>query len=60
MLLDWNSANLTLLMMGGLFALVQFWWIAALLRRNRRRRGAEPLSNIAFRQELDRIFRESP
>ena len=59
-LLDWNSANLTLLVMGGLFALVQFWWIAALLRRNRRRRGAEPLSNIAFRQELDRIFRESP
>ena len=60
MLLDWNSANLTLLVMGGLFALVQFWWIAALLRRNRRRRGAEPLSNIAFRQELDRIFRGSP
>ena len=60
MLLDWNSANLSHLAMGGLFALVRLWWIAAVLRRNRRRRGAEPLSNIAFRKELDRIFRESP
>lgn len=60
MLLDWNSANLSLLVTGGLFVLLQLWWIAALLRRNRRRRGAEPLSNVAFRQELDRIFRESP
>ena len=60
MLLDWNSANLSLVLMGGLFALVQLWWIAALLRWNRQRRGREPLSNLAFRQELDRIFRESP
>ena len=41
-LLDWNSANLSLLVITGLFALVQLWWIAALLRRNRRRRRAEP------------------
>ena len=60
MLLDWNSANLSLVLMGGLFALVQLWWIAALLRWNRQRRGREPLNNLAFRQELDRIFRESP
>ena len=60
MLLDWISANLSLVLMGGLFALVQLWWIAALLRWNRQRRGGQPLSNLAFRQELDRIFRESP
>jgi hypothetical protein len=54
--MDWNSATASLLVTGTLFAALQLWWIRSLVRRNRRRRGAEPLSQQDFRQELERIF----
>ena len=54
--MEWNSATASLLVTGTLFAALQLWWIRSLLRRNRRRRGAEPLSQQDFRQELERIF----
>jgi hypothetical protein len=54
--MDWNSATASLLVTGTLFAALQLWWIRTLVRRNRRRRGAEPLSQQDFRQELERIF----
>ena len=57
--MDWNSATASLLVTGTLFAALQLWWIRSLLRRNRRRRGAEPLSQQDFRQELERIFRKT-
>lgn len=55
----WNDATVSLVITGLLFAVLQGWWIASLLQRNRRRRHAEPLSQSAFRQELDRIFHRS-
>ena len=55
----WNSATASLLVTGTLFAALQLWWIRSLVRRNRRRRGAEPLSQQDFRQELERIFRKT-
>ena len=54
--MEWNSATASLLVTGMLFAALQLWWIRSLVRRNRRRRGAEPLSQQDFRQELERIF----
>ena len=57
--MDWNSATASLLVTGTLFAALQLWWIRSLVRRNRRRRGAEPLSQQDFRQELKRIFRKT-
>ena len=54
--MDWNSATASLLVTGTLIAALQLWWIRSLVRRNRRRRGAEPLSQQDFRQELERIF----
>jgi|TARA_Y200000002_G_C22549033_1_gene607363 hypothetical protein len=57
--MDWNSATASLLVTGTLFAALQLWWIRSLVRRNRRRRGAEPLSQQDFRQELERIFRKT-
>ena len=57
--MDWNSATASLLVTGTLFAALQRWWIRSLVRRNRRRRGAEPLSQQDFRQELERIFRKT-
>ena len=56
--MDWNNATASLLVTGTLFAALQLWWIRSLVRRNRRRRGAEPLSQQDFRQELERIFRK--
>jgi len=58
--MDWNSATVSLVVTGSLFAGLQLWWIGSLLRRNRRRRGAEPLSQKDFRLELERIFSKSP
>ena len=57
--MEWNSATASLLVTGMLFAALQLWWIRSLVRRNRRRRGAEPLSQQDFRQELERIFRKT-
>ena len=57
--MDWNSATASLLVTGTLFAALQLWWIRSLVRRNRRRRGAEPLSQQDFLQELERIFRKT-
>ena len=57
--MDWNSATASLLVTGMVFAALQLWWIRSLVRRNRRRRGAEPLSQQDFRQELERIFRKT-
>ena len=57
--MDWNSATASLLVTGTLFAALQLWWIRSLVRRNRRRRGAEPLSQQDFRQELERSFRKT-
>ena len=57
--MDWNSATASLLVTGTLFAALQLWWIRSLVRRNRRRRGAEPLSQQDFRQELERISRKT-
>ncbi|QNJ14311.1 putative conserved membrane protein [Synechococcus sp. A18-46.1] len=57
--MDWNSATASLLVTGTVFAALQLWWIRSLVRRNRRRRGAEPLSQQDFRQELERIFRKT-
>ena len=57
--MDWNSATASLLVTGTLFAALQLWWIRSLVRRNRRRRGAEPLSQQDFRQELERILRKT-
>jgi hypothetical protein len=54
--MEWNSATASLLVTGTLFAALKLWWIRSLVRRNRRRRGAEPLSQQDFRQELERIF----
>jgi uncharacterized membrane protein len=54
--MEWNGATASLLVTGTLFAALQLWWIRSLVRRNRRRRGAEPLSQQDFRQELERIF----
>ena len=56
--MEWNSATLGLVVTDSLFAGVQLWWIGSLVRRNQRRRGAEPLSQQDFRQELERIFRK--
>ena len=57
--MEWSSATASLLVTGTLFAALQLWWIRSLVRRNRRRRGAEPLSQQDFRQELERIFRKT-
>ena len=57
--MEWNSATASMLVTGTLFAALQLWWIRSLVRRNRRRRGAEPLSQQDFRQELERIFRKT-
>jgi hypothetical protein len=57
--MEWNSATASLLVTGTLFAALQLWWIRSLVRRNRRRRGAEPLSQQDFRQELERIFNKT-
>ena len=57
--MEGNSATASLLVTGTLFAALQLWWIRSLVRRNRRRRGAEPLSQQDFRQELERIFRKT-
>ena len=57
--MEWNSATASQLVTGTLFAALQLWWIRSLVRRNRRRRGAEPLSQQDFRQELERIFRKT-
>ena len=57
--MDWNNATASLLVTGTLFAALQLWGIRSLVRRNRRRRGAEPLSQRDFRQELERIFRKT-
>ncbi len=57
--MEWNSATASLLVTGTLFAALQLWWIRSLVRRNRRRRGAEPLSQQDFRQELEHIFRKT-
>ena len=42
-----------------LFAVLQIWWISSLMKRNQRRRLAEPLTASAFRDELEKIFRQS-
>ena len=57
--MEWNSATASLLVTGTLFVALQLWWIRSLVRRNRRRRGAEPLSQQDFRQQLERIFRKT-
>ena len=56
--MEWNNATLGLVVTSTLFAGLQLWWIGSLVRHNRRRRGAEPLSQQDFRQELERIFRK--
>ena len=56
--MPWNEATISLLITALLFVALQLWWITSLLQRNRRRRYAEPLSSSAFRQELERIFRQ--
>ena len=56
--MEWNSAMAGLVVTGTLFAGLQLWWIGSLVRGYRRRRGAEPLSQQDFRQELERIFRK--
>ena len=57
--MELNSATLSLLVTGTLFAGLQLLWIRSLVRRNRRRRGAEPLNQQDFLQELERIFRKT-
>ena len=57
--MEWNSATASLLVTSTLFAGLQLWWIRSLVRRNRRRRGAEPLNQQDFLQELERIFRKT-
>ena len=57
--MEWNSATAGLVVTGTLFAGLQLWWIGSLILRNRRRRGAEPLTQQDFRQELERIFRKN-
>ena len=57
--MEWNSAKASLVVTTTLFAGLQLFWISSLVRRNRRRRGAEPLSQQDFRQELERIFRKT-
>ena len=57
--MDWSSATASLLVPGTLCAALQLWGIRSLVRRNRRRRGAEPLRQQDFRQELERIFRKT-
>ena len=57
--MEWKTATASVLVTGTLFAALQLWWIRSLVRRNRRRRGAEPLSQQDFRQELERIFRKT-
>ena len=54
--MEWNSVTVGLVVTGSLFAGLQLWWIGSLVRRNRRRRGAKPLSQQDFRQELERII----
>ena len=54
--MEWNSATASILVTGTLFAALQLWWILSLVRRNGRRRGAQPLSQQDFRQQLERIF----
>jgi len=58
--MEFNSATLSLLVTGVLFAALQLWWIGSLLRRNRRNRLAEPLSGKEFRRQLEKIFQNSP
>ena len=55
--MTWRSSTVSLGLTCLVFVGLQLWWIGALLQRNKRRRGAEPLSSEAFRQELERIFR---
>lgn len=50
---------LSLIVFGGLFASLQLWWIASLMRRNRRLQGERPLTATQFRQDLERIFKNS-
>ena len=56
---EWSSTSISLLASAVLVVVLQIWWIDALLKRNRRRRLAEPLSPRAFRDELEKIFRQS-
>tara|TARA_B100000424_G_scaffold159898_1_gene122451 strand:- start:255 stop:449 length:195 start_codon:yes stop_codon:yes gene_type:complete len=55
----WNSASVSLAITAVLFAVLQIWWISSLMKRNQRRRLAEPLTASAFRDELEKIFRQS-
>lgn len=48
----------SLIVFGGLFALLQLSWISSLMRRNRRFQGERPLTAIQFRQDLERIFKK--
>ena len=54
-----NTPDLSLIVFGGLFAVLQLWWINSLMRRNRRFKGERPLTASEFRQNLERIFRNS-
>ena len=49
----------SLIVFGVLFASLQLWWIGSLMRRNRRIQGERPLTATQFRQDLERIFKES-
>ena len=56
---EWSSTSISLLASAVLVVVLQIWWIDSLLQRNRRRRLGEPLSPRAFRDELEKIFRQS-
>ena len=56
---EWSSTSISLLASAVLVVVLQIWWIDSLLKRNRRSRLAEPLSARAFRDELEKIFRQS-
>lgn len=51
------GSTVAFLVVGSLCSVLQLCWIASLLKRNKRFRGSQPLSARAFRQELERIFR---
>ena len=58
-MVEWSSTSISLLASAVLIVVLQLWWIDSLLKRNRRRHLAEPLSPRAFRDELEKIFRQS-
>ncbi|MEB3158376.1 MAG: hypothetical protein VKK03_02820 [Synechococcus sp.] len=52
-----NSPLISLVVLVGLFAVLQVWWLGSLMRRRQRNRLAAPLSSKDFRDQLERIFR---